>query len=673
MKVYNEQNVAVLSTIKPIDVTKMTVDAEAMSHVMGMLSNIYTDPVRATLREIATNAYDSHLLAGQSLPVKVTLPTALNPVLTVEDHGVGMSRYDLGNTVCRYGASTKRDTDEQIGGFGIGIKSPFTIAAQFTITAVKNGTKVVAVFAVGSDGVPEMSILSETETTAPDGVKVSIPTNKCEEMARAADMFQWWPAGTVMVNGEFPSVALSNYNRMTDDLWHRPTQEWRGSVTALVGNISYPLNEQMVRKAIGHDYRPRTYLLEVIIRKYDMVLGINVGEVDVTPARESLRDTDRTIKAIAKRLADFVELATVDLLERIANAPTITHAAIIAGQETALLDYSKVIPVYDGENMKAYADLAGQMYTYSVPRTRINMRQINKVTLQWTSGHNKVAVITGVTDDNRWSVERVMRAFFENQEKTVEDVRERKSLVLLADKDKGEMGWFTWGGNSPVATYKATDVVATFKKERAPRGSGATKPVTYKVRYLRQTSREWGTDEYTVDEINSLNDENGVIVVLGNCRQTLDLVAKWNTDKDVYGIVLSDRQKEDVFKRRCPNIKELGDVATELLDKESKSYTKDEYAAAWFSHNQTFERLASIKGDLTCKNLVDKLDEYLRIKKLSEQMKSETKGAILALPSKLAPKAPEAPELLLLGAYMHHHQRATYEKHMVAYVNAICD
>jgi len=51
----------------------------------------------------------------------------------------------------RYGASTKRGTNDQVGAFGLGCKSAFTLGQQFVVTAVKDGQRTVALFAGGGD------------------------------------------------------------------------------------------------------------------------------------------------------------------------------------------------------------------------------------------------------------------------------------------------------------------------------------------------------------------------------------------------------------------------------------------------------------------------------------------------------------------------------------------
>ncbi len=112
----------------------MTVDQDAMAHIMSVLTKLYSDEYLAVIREYSTNARDAHIAADKAdQPILVTLPTALNPTLVITDNGVGLSRDELVNVYSKYGASTKRQTNQQVGSFGLGCKSAFTVAGQFTV------------------------------------------------------------------------------------------------------------------------------------------------------------------------------------------------------------------------------------------------------------------------------------------------------------------------------------------------------------------------------------------------------------------------------------------------------------------------------------------------------------------------------------------------------------
>jgi hypothetical protein len=103
--------------------------------IMDILANgIYTDKILAVLREYSANAWDAHRMVGKGdVPIKVTLPTRSTPTLRIRDFGPGLSHDDVFNVYCKYGNSTKRNTNDAVGMLGIGSKSGFAYSDTFTV------------------------------------------------------------------------------------------------------------------------------------------------------------------------------------------------------------------------------------------------------------------------------------------------------------------------------------------------------------------------------------------------------------------------------------------------------------------------------------------------------------------------------------------------------------
>src|SRR6266498_3259199 len=87
----------------------MTIDDDAIDHIMDLLTDLYSDPEMAVLREYSTNARDSHIEAGiADRPIEVSLPTPLSQFLRIRDFGAGLNAEDIREIYSRYGKSTKR-------------------------------------------------------------------------------------------------------------------------------------------------------------------------------------------------------------------------------------------------------------------------------------------------------------------------------------------------------------------------------------------------------------------------------------------------------------------------------------------------------------------------------------------------------------------------------------
>src|SRR5262245_34262870 len=94
---------------------RMGIDTSALQHIISVLTDLYSDPELAVIREYSTNALDAHRDAGNPLPIEVTLPTPLAPLFKVRDYGDGLDAEDIRNIYSRYGTSTKRDSNDVVG------------------------------------------------------------------------------------------------------------------------------------------------------------------------------------------------------------------------------------------------------------------------------------------------------------------------------------------------------------------------------------------------------------------------------------------------------------------------------------------------------------------------------------------------------------------------------
>lgn len=99
---------------------KAQIDKSAAGLVMDILAKLYTNPLAAAIREYTSNAIDAHIAAGIDKPVEVNLPSNNNQWLTVRDFGTGLTAFDILTVYANFGSSDKRDSNEFIGGFGIG-------------------------------------------------------------------------------------------------------------------------------------------------------------------------------------------------------------------------------------------------------------------------------------------------------------------------------------------------------------------------------------------------------------------------------------------------------------------------------------------------------------------------------------------------------------------------
>lgn len=99
----------------------MSLDLDSAQILMQMLSkNLYSDAIGSTIRECASNALDSHRRAGIDDPIIVSFKMNDNGdyEFSVEDFGIGLDDDDVKNIISKYGKSTKRNSNIELGMMG---------------------------------------------------------------------------------------------------------------------------------------------------------------------------------------------------------------------------------------------------------------------------------------------------------------------------------------------------------------------------------------------------------------------------------------------------------------------------------------------------------------------------------------------------------------------------
>ena len=110
-------------------------------------------------------------------PIIVTFRNNRNNYeFTVDDFGVGLDHNEVVDIISKYGKSTKRLSDTQLGLFGLGWKSPLAYTSSFTFITRKDGIERKYIM---SEGEKEniIDLIDENSTDQGNGVKVIVPVN----------------------------------------------------------------------------------------------------------------------------------------------------------------------------------------------------------------------------------------------------------------------------------------------------------------------------------------------------------------------------------------------------------------------------------------------------------------------------------------------------------------
>ena len=114
---------------------------KSSKHAFQLLSSgLYTNKIQAVIRELSCNAADAHVLnSNQKTAFDVKLPNRLDSQFYVRDYGPGLSDDGVMNLYTTYFESTKSESNDFTGGFGVGSKSPFAYTDMFTVESIHTG------------------------------------------------------------------------------------------------------------------------------------------------------------------------------------------------------------------------------------------------------------------------------------------------------------------------------------------------------------------------------------------------------------------------------------------------------------------------------------------------------------------------------------------------------
>ncbi len=264
------------------------------SRAFKLLSkDVYSDPIQAVVRELGTNAMDSHTAAGKGdQPFTYHVPNLLEPWFSVQDHGLGLDADGL-RIFTTYFESNKTQDDAQTGALGLGSKSPFAYATSFTVDAIKDGIKRSLVCFLTEDSSPDWSVIATVETDEENGVTVTVPVREEDfekfekRIFRQAMFFSVEPK--IMGN-------LTDYKRdeiiLLGTSW-RIVKSHDSSPLLVMGGVPYVIPLDLLRTS-------KLYRL-----RHQLIIEAPIGAVDFSINRENLQLTEKTLTWLANRVKEI--------------------------------------------------------------------------------------------------------------------------------------------------------------------------------------------------------------------------------------------------------------------------------------------------------------------------------------------------------------------------------
>lgn len=300
--------------------TEQTFHIRASAKAFSILSDkLYSNKPRAIIRELACNAYDSHVAAGKAdVPIEIRLPTQYDPTFYVKDFGLGLSHDQVMTLYTTYFESTKADSDDFIGQLGLGSKSPFSYTSTFIVEAIHNGSHRTYSCFKNEEGLPSIILLNEQQTSEPNGVTVSVaidPADVKSFVQEAEYVLQYFtPAPAIVGGASFKHEPVTHV--LVGSGWKLRDSSGRTSSGAQIvqGFVPYPISKE-------HLFDDRTLRSSPtaadIACSLDLDITVPIGTVDIAPSREALSYDKHTVKnllAVLTRIGEEVQLKMSELI-----------------------------------------------------------------------------------------------------------------------------------------------------------------------------------------------------------------------------------------------------------------------------------------------------------------------------------------------------------------------
>lgn len=306
-----------------------------------ILSNsLYANPLLAVLRETITNAEDANQENGKDVPVEISF-TEDSFLLSVTDHGKGIPHEKVHEIYCVYGKSTKQET-EVTGGLGLGCKSPFALVDSFTISNCHGGIRRDYLL-VKEQGIPKLIETKGQRKDENTGLTVNILLSRdkyryesiCEIISSLCfcggikaqlngnDLpYVQYPENRVTYlsktenNAKLGDIGISNIDAETYVVKY-------GCNVYGFNSYEIPKEEEDFREIL-EEYHKCLHLrimlgykekASVFFNRYIPVFNVPANSIDITPNRENIRFTKKTINTLFRMIREEISYIRNSKLE----------------------------------------------------------------------------------------------------------------------------------------------------------------------------------------------------------------------------------------------------------------------------------------------------------------------------------------------------------------------
>lgn len=327
-----------------VEEKEFSIDTNSDMIIKLLRDKMYQNKIGAVCREVISNSRDANRESNKAhVPVKVELSNEKSYIsdeykISFSDEGIGISPERMDNIFLKYGGSTKRNTNDYTGGFGIGAKTPFAYSDEFFIDTVVNisGENVLFQYQalIISDGVRESSkmILVNTEKTKQNtGTKITIPIQE-EDLEEFGNELIYttlfWSIKPKFIGFNFEDKKELNivYEQKEfmflkeEEVYHSRIGD--DSYVILIDEIPYVFDNNKLSE-INKNILTKFMIQDSSIK---FILKFNTGEITVSGSREDVEYTKENINKIIQRNDFIISEGEKIIKEKIEKASSYSEA-----------------------------------------------------------------------------------------------------------------------------------------------------------------------------------------------------------------------------------------------------------------------------------------------------------------------------------------------------------
>jgi len=288
----NTTDIQSVSTRKKIMV-RLSDNAQMMIF-KSYTKNLYSNIIGSIIRELTSNCYDSHVAAGVNYPIVIRLNKEITGyTISFIDKGTGMSPEVIEEVYGILFESSKRETDEQYGAFGIGSKTPLAYdTGSFFLTTRVDGIEYVYNIYAGATS-PEIDPIKESPTTERNGteIKVTIGNGDLNRFLSEVVKQLFYFENIIFEGFENHLPQINNYTIHYGKSFVYRSNKLNSYMHICMGRVVYPIDYS----ALG--LNAHNWQIPVAIKA-------NISDINITMNRESVEYSDETIAFLRKKMEE---------------------------------------------------------------------------------------------------------------------------------------------------------------------------------------------------------------------------------------------------------------------------------------------------------------------------------------------------------------------------------